>query len=34
MTVAFGVVVMASLNGGYGNMVSIDYGNGYVTRCG
>ena len=34
MAVASGVVVMASRNGGYGNMVSIDHGNGYVTRYG
>ncbi len=30
--VADGVVVWAGKNGGYGNLVEIDHGNGYVTR--
>ena len=34
MAVASGVIVLASRNGGYGNMVTIDHGNGYVTRYG
>jgi hypothetical protein len=34
MAVASGVVVLASRNGGSGNMVTIDHGNGYVTRYG
>lgn len=34
VAVAGGIVTQASRNGGYGYMVEIDHGNGYVTRYG
>ncbi|MDC6700631.1 M23 family metallopeptidase, partial [Leclercia adecarboxylata] len=32
MSVADGVVSFAGVKGGYGNVVDVDHGNGYVTR--
>ena len=32
MTVADGVVSYSGVRGGYGNVVEVDHGNGYVTR--
>ncbi|KAG1433796.1 hypothetical protein G6F56_014507 [Rhizopus delemar] len=32
MAVAEGVVSFAGVKGGYGNVVDVDHGNGYVTR--
>ncbi len=32
LTVADGVVAFAGVKGGYGNVVDVDHGNGYVTR--
>jgi murein DD-endopeptidase MepM/ murein hydrolase activator NlpD len=33
-SVAAGTVIAAEWNGGYGNMVDVDHGNGVVTRYG